>query len=276
MKYKLYGGKVVLNFDPEKHIYTVNDKIIYGATSIVNVLAKPALINWAVKLTKEKTRSELLRLGGESFVLNIENILLLAGREHFIAHLILWKCFSGPMTVAFHFMNKNNQCNYNFLTSKQYENLKQNFIKRQTGRFISDETREKIGKIHKGKIISKSVREKLSIAITGKKLEPRPKEIKIKISNSLKNRIFSNETKSKMSESHKNKKHTKESKRKISESMIGRIRTDSHKQNLSKSLMNHEVSEKTKKKISESMKGKIPWNKGKNYKIKEKNNERME
>ena len=82
-KYKLYGGKVILNFDPEKHIYTVNDKIIYGTTSITNVLAKPALINWAVKLTKDKVLSEEKRLGNELFIRNLQQILFLAGREHY-------------------------------------------------------------------------------------------------------------------------------------------------------------------------------------------------
>lgn len=82
-EYKLYGGKVVLKFDPKKHIYTVNDKIIYGTTSITNVLAKPALINWAVKLTKEKILSEENRLGSELFIRNLQQILFLAGREHY-------------------------------------------------------------------------------------------------------------------------------------------------------------------------------------------------
>ena len=48
--YKLYGGKVILKFFPEKHIYSVNDKVVYGVTSIIGVLDKPALIYWAVNM----------------------------------------------------------------------------------------------------------------------------------------------------------------------------------------------------------------------------------
>lgn len=45
---KLYDDKVILQFDDVKHIYTVNNKVVYGTTSILQVLAKPALIFWAV------------------------------------------------------------------------------------------------------------------------------------------------------------------------------------------------------------------------------------
>ena len=45
---KLYDGKVILNFDDKRHIYTVNDKVVYGVTSIIGVLNKPALMYWAV------------------------------------------------------------------------------------------------------------------------------------------------------------------------------------------------------------------------------------
>lgn len=83
-KYKLYKGKIELLFDPVKHIYRVNDKIRYGVTSITNVMAKPAIVNWAVKLTKEKTYSEAKRLGGVEFLKNLQDVLLTAGREHYI------------------------------------------------------------------------------------------------------------------------------------------------------------------------------------------------
>ena len=47
-KYKLYGGKVELSFDSSRHIYFVDSKIVYGVTSIVDILNKPALLYWAV------------------------------------------------------------------------------------------------------------------------------------------------------------------------------------------------------------------------------------
>ena len=48
MKHKLYNGEVELYFDPILHIYTVNDEIVYGVTSVVGILDKPALMYWAV------------------------------------------------------------------------------------------------------------------------------------------------------------------------------------------------------------------------------------
>lgn len=47
-KYSLYQGKVILEFDSQKHAYSVNGKPVYGTTSITGVLNKPALMYWAV------------------------------------------------------------------------------------------------------------------------------------------------------------------------------------------------------------------------------------
>jgi CRISPR/Cas system-associated exonuclease Cas4 (RecB family) len=50
-KTSLYNGKIELNFDEGKHLYTVNGNTVYGVTSIVGVLDKPALLYWAVNQT---------------------------------------------------------------------------------------------------------------------------------------------------------------------------------------------------------------------------------
>ena len=47
-KYSLYDGEVELTFDKEKHIYKVEEKIVYGVTSATGVLDNPALMYWAV------------------------------------------------------------------------------------------------------------------------------------------------------------------------------------------------------------------------------------
>jgi len=49
-EYKLYNGKIILKFDDKNHIYSVNGKTIYGVTSIIGVLDKPALMYWAVNM----------------------------------------------------------------------------------------------------------------------------------------------------------------------------------------------------------------------------------
>jgi hypothetical protein len=61
-KFVLYGGDVELMFDTDKHIYTIGDKVVYGVTSIVGVLSKPALVNWAAKMSADRFK-ELIQPG---------------------------------------------------------------------------------------------------------------------------------------------------------------------------------------------------------------------
>lgn len=46
--YQLYGGEVELHFDPIKHVYTVDGKVVEGATGVTGIINKPALMYWAV------------------------------------------------------------------------------------------------------------------------------------------------------------------------------------------------------------------------------------
>lgn len=46
---KLYGGKVLLSFDESRHEYKVDGIVRPGVTTILKVIAKPALVGWAVK-----------------------------------------------------------------------------------------------------------------------------------------------------------------------------------------------------------------------------------
>jgi len=47
-KYTLYGGKVILEFDPKTHVYSVDNKQVFGVTNITNILNKPGLLYWGV------------------------------------------------------------------------------------------------------------------------------------------------------------------------------------------------------------------------------------
>lgn len=58
-KYKLYNGKYVLEFDPQKHIYYVDGEVIYGVTNIVGIKAKPALMYWAVNQAVDSMKKAL-------------------------------------------------------------------------------------------------------------------------------------------------------------------------------------------------------------------------
>ena len=50
--YSLYNGEVKLNFKESGHQYEVNGKEVVGVTTVLRtVIAKEALVNWAVKMT---------------------------------------------------------------------------------------------------------------------------------------------------------------------------------------------------------------------------------
>lgn len=50
---KHYGGAVTLGFDPIKHKYTLNGEKVQGVTTVLSIIAKPALITWAAKMAAE-------------------------------------------------------------------------------------------------------------------------------------------------------------------------------------------------------------------------------
>jgi len=50
---KMYNGTVSLDFDPIKHVYRIDGKVVPGVTTVTGVMDKPALVPWAVKMTVE-------------------------------------------------------------------------------------------------------------------------------------------------------------------------------------------------------------------------------
>ena len=56
---ELYQGAVKLCFDARKHVYTVDGQVVDGVTSALGVIAKPALVPWAVKMTLERVGRHL-------------------------------------------------------------------------------------------------------------------------------------------------------------------------------------------------------------------------
>jgi len=129
----------------------------------------------------------------------------------------------------------------------------------------SEETRRKLSQALIGKVVSDEARHNMSESQKGKipwnKGKKMSEEINRKNSESHKGQIpwskgktgvFSEETLRKMSETRKGRSISEEQKKKISKANIGKI-----------------VSDETRRKISEFRKGKT-WNKGKKYKIKDK------
>ena len=54
-----------------------------------------------------------------------DNLIVLSSRQHYIAHLILWKALDGPMAKAFLLTSK-----FGSLSSRQYEHLMKDVSKR--------------------------------------------------------------------------------------------------------------------------------------------------
>lgn len=48
---KMYGGTVILEFNPNSHVYKVDSKQVFGVSNVVGVLNKPALMYWAINQT---------------------------------------------------------------------------------------------------------------------------------------------------------------------------------------------------------------------------------
>ena len=58
-QYKLYNDTITLDYNDNRHIYSVDGKVVYGVTSIVGVLDKPALKYWAVNMAIEYLQANL-------------------------------------------------------------------------------------------------------------------------------------------------------------------------------------------------------------------------
>jgi hypothetical protein len=116
-------------------------------------------------------------------------------------------------------ISKSNKGKHNIHFSEEHNNKISEALK---GKKCAEETKIKIGLAHKGKNhkpFSEESRKKMSIAQKGKKMPLVSNETKEKISKSLlgkKRKPFSKETKIKMRESHIGKKHNEETKKKIS------------------------------------------------------------
>lgn len=144
------------------------------------------------------------------------NMVVLTFREHFIAHLILWKAYGDSMAYAFWMMN--NQAGW--LTSRQYTQLrtelghahteetkkKMSATRQAMHRKCSDDTKKKIGAGNKGKT-------------SWAKGTTKSEETKKKMSEAKRGKFVSEETKQKLSESHKGCVRSEEAKRKTSESL---------------------------------------------------------
>lgn len=229
-----------------------------------------------------------------------ENIIELSSREHYIAHMMLWKAFGGKMTYVFNMMT-----NFNKLktSSKLYESLKRE-AKLQNKEYLKryysiDKNRQQRGDFHRGHSYedsfgiekAKKVKEKLSVnarlrfkdkskhPMYGK---PLPEETKEKIRKKTKGKSYeekfgkekAKEMKMKCSKRSKGKTYEERygperaelQRKNLSKKLKGKKRTEETKKKLSEIAKNRKLSKETKKKIGEKSLNRICINNGKSEK----------
>ena len=183
-----------------------------------------------------------LAMGGDET--QKENLVKLTPREHYIAHLILWKAYGGKMAYAFRRMQ-----GFGKITSRQYENLRFETSTLSRSRLLgiplTAEHKQKISQTRLSMHIvsSREQIEKQRAKNTGRKLSEetklkmkeaqkarrkrelienrRPKLTEAQRENlRLKNtgKVMSEETKQKISATEKGKKHSEKSKQKMRKS----------------------------------------------------------
>lgn len=185
----------------------------------------------------------------EEFRKDRENLIYLTARQHYIAHLILWKALGGPMAKAFALLS-----NEKTLTSRQYEKLieevsRQNSLNSKGknnpnyGKHWSDEMRKHLSEKEKGKYISLETRAKMSESKKGKKNynygKPMPDEQRKKISESRTN----NPRFSGKNHPMYGRTHSEETKRKSSERMQAFNAKRGRFRNMTNGVENRQVTE---------------------------------
>lgn len=93
-----------------------------------------------------------------------DNIIILTIREHFIAHMILYKCYGKKMAQAFYYMINLNKDSHQILSSRTYEMLRKKVLCLSKGIKLSE---ERIQKIKKG-LSSSEIRQKISKTSKGR------------------------------------------------------------------------------------------------------------
>jgi hypothetical protein len=159
-------------------------------------------------------------MGGDD---TAENVIRLTAREHYIAHLLLWKIHKSPSTAYAVWMMQcfsAKQKRFEIRNSRQYQKIREHVIS------ILKETPK-----------SESHRRNLSLSLTGKKRKPHTEETKLKIRNAKLGRKNSPEHCRNAGLAHRGKHNaplSAEHKAKIGAANKGKVKTAEHREKLSK------------------------------------------
>lgn len=208
------------------------------------------------------SRKELLRVKGEGVYYErhhivprsmggsdeSSNLILLTGREHYIAHLLLWKMHPESKSMHYAFMVMCNKA-ITKVSSRIYETLRKNHSE-----IVS---KYQSGKNHPmfGKTLSEDHREKLRELRTGSKQSAETVEKRASKNRGKKwTKPMSQEQRQKLSEIKKGKRNSPESYKRGAEKRRGLPRTERQLEALAEYNSNKIVSEETKSKISQKTK----------------------
>lgn len=146
------------------------------------------------------------------------NRIDLTPREHYVAHLLLWKAYGGSQANAIRFMTPATKRN-----SRVYLSARLSVLQSLLGNPRSEETRKKISQSRKGIIFSEETKHKISSNRLGKGTGPKSADTKAKMSKSQSGKTLSMEQRQKISSSLSGKVLSEETKEKIRQSLKKRI-----------------------------------------------------
>lgn len=183
------------------------------------------------------------------------NLILLTGREHYIAHMLLWKIYPENKSMHYAFMVMCNK-SVSKVNSKIYEALRKNHSE-IVSKFQSGENHPMFGKS-----ITQDHKDRLRSLRSGVKQSPETIEKRASKNRGKKrSKPMSQEQRLKLSEAKKGKRNSEESYKRGAEKRKGLPRTENQITALAEYNANKIVSEETKSKISLKTKERFEnWN----------------